>query len=106
MSAGDRCPQDDATFEEHYDCGFTDGQQEVIEALSEEETINAVLAAVAQAWPTDSDHVADWHPDDIELHRQPGWPSFADRRAAVLAQRQRRVIEAMLAAFRAKVEEH
>lgn len=56
------------------------------------------VEAAARAWPTESVRVDEWHPDDARLHRQDGWKSFEERNSAVLAQRQERVAEAVVAA--------
>ena len=54
-----------------------------------------VVAAVTGAWPTDSDRMRDWHPDDQALWRTHPHLDLTARRELVKAQRIRRVAEAV-----------
>lgn len=60
----------------------------------------AALAAVEQAWPSASNNVADWHPDDQATFRSYEG-SFTERVAAIEGQRQARVAMAVVDALRA-----
>lgn len=64
-----------------------------------EEIFERAMQAAVDAWPTDSEFVPHWHPEDAALHRRNDWRSFTERRDAVLRQRQERVVRAILAAL-------
>lgn len=71
-----------------------------------DEIRQAALVAVHDAWPTDSQYIDDWHPDDQAMFRRQSWDSFAARSSAVLTERQQRVADAVTASVLPLIRAH
>jgi hypothetical protein len=66
----------------------------------------AALVAVHDAWPTDSQYIDDWHPDDQAMFRRQSWDSFAARSSAVLTERQQRIAAAVASSIVPLIRAH